>query len=251
MIVKRIIPCLDLKEGQVVKGVQFVDIKNAGDPVELAIAYEQAEADELVLLDIQGKKEERQSLLELIKDIRVKIKIPLIFGGGVQSIRDINEILQAGADKVSINSAAITNPRLIKEASQNFGSEKIIIAIDARSVGEGLWRVYTKGGKEDAGLDVIEWAKKVAGLGAGEILLTSIDRDGTKEGYDLALISKVRKAGGIPVIASGGAGNMEHLLEGVTIGQADGVLAASIFHFGIVNIKEVKALFRERGIEIK
>ncbi|MFA5535939.1 MAG: imidazole glycerol phosphate synthase subunit HisF [Bacillota bacterium] len=251
MAVKRIIPCLDLQGGQVVKGVKFVDLKKAGDPIELAIAYEQAGADELALLDIQGKQEARRELLELIKAIKARIKIPLIFGGGVRSVADIKAVLQAGADKVSINSAAIANPLLINEASRCFGSEKIIVAIDAKKTGEDLWRVYIKGGTEDTGLDVVEWAKRVAELGAGEILLTSIDRDGTKLGYDLELTRGVRNAGGVPVIASGGAGELQHLLDGVTLGQADGVLAASIFHFGIVEIKEAKAFFRQRGIAVK
>lgn len=251
MTVKKIIPCLDLQDGQVVKGVNFVEIKKAGDPLELAIAYEQAGADELVILDIQGKAEERPNLLKLIKEIKANTKIPLTIGGGIKSISDIEGILFAGADKISINSAAIANPSLIREASERFGSEKIIIAIDAKNIGSGSWEVYVKGGKEGTGLDVIKWAKKTAELGAGEILLTSIDQDGTKKGYDLELTRKVREASGIPVIASGGAGTIEHLLEGVTLGKADGVLAASIFHFGFVNIREVKTLFRQKGIEVK
>lgn len=249
-MIKRIIPCLDIKGGRVVKGVNFTNLRDAGDPVELAIAYEQAGADELVLLDIQGTLEDRDSLLEIIRRIKKEASMPLMVGGGLKTVADIEIILAAGADKVSISTAAVQRPALIKEGAQRFPNSAIVVAIDAKSIGEEKWEVCISGGKKGTGMDVIDWAQQVAALGASEILLTSMDRDGTQDGYDLALTSKVREIAQIPVIASGGAGNLEHLYEGMTSGKADAVLAASIFHYGTVSIQAAKAYLSHRGVEV-
>ena len=231
MLVKRIIPCLDVHNGRVVKGVNFVDLIDTGDPVELASFYDREGADELVYLDISATIESRGTMVEVVKKTAENIKIPLIVGGGIASIEDIERILTAGAGKVSINSAAVNNPQLIAEGAQRFGSRSIIIAIDARGKDEASWEVYINGGKKATGLDVVKWAQKVEELGAGEILLTSMDRDGTKKGYDLKLTAAVSEAVSIPVIVSGGAGDLQHLFEGITAGKADAVLCASIFHY--------------------
>lgn len=248
---KRIIPCLDIKGGRVVKGVNFVGLKDAGDPVELAAFYEQSGADELAMLDIRGNPEERPLLLELVKNIKAKITIPLIYGGGLRTLQDMETVLGAGADKVSVNTAAVLAPELIREGAQSFPQAGIVVAIDARKVGPEQWEVCISGGQKGTGLDALAWAEKVAALGAGEILLTSVDRDGTQDGYDLELTRRVRERAGIPVIASGGAGTLEHLYEGLTKGQADAVLAASIFHYGKITVGEAKAFLASRGLEVE
>lgn len=248
---KRIIPCLDIKGGRVVKGVNFVGLKDAGDPVELAAFYEQSGADELAMLDIRGNPEERPLLLELVKNIKAKIAIPLIYGGGLRTLQDMETVLGAGADKVSVNTAAVLAPELIREGAQSFPQAGIVVAIDARKVGPEQWEVCISGGQKGTGLDALAWAEKVAALGAGEILLTSVDRDGTQDGYDLELTRRVRERAGIPVIASGGAGTLEHLYEGLTKGQADAVLAASIFHYGKITVGEAKAFLASRGLEVE
>ncbi len=251
MLVKRIIPCLDVHEGRVVKGTNFIHLKDAGDPVELAALYSKEGADELVLLDISATVEGRATMIEVVKRAAVEVSIPFTIGGGLRTIEDIRRILSSGADKVSLNTAAVQNPRLIEEGALAFGSECIVAAIDARKVGEGRWEVYTHGGQTPTGMDVLEWACKVEKLGAGEILLTSMDRDGTKEGYDNELNRTVRRAVSIPLIASGGVGNLEHLAEGLTVGEADAVLAASIFHYGDYSIREAKDYLLSRGIPVR
>lgn len=250
-MMKKIIPCLDIKGGRVVKGVNFVGLKDAGDPVELATHYEKAGADELVVLDIQGNSAERPMMLEIIRNIRSNLSIPLIFGGGLRTVQDIELILSAGVDKVSVNTAAVQRPELIKEAAQSFPRAGIVVAIDAKKVGIEQWEVCISGGKKGTGIDALAWAERVASLGATEILLTSVDRDGTQDGYDLELTRLVRERAGIPVIASGGAGSLEHLYEGLTQGQADAVLAASIFHYGKVTIREAKTFLATKGLEVK
>lgn len=250
-MMKRIIPCLDIKGGRVVKGVNFVGLKDAGDPVELASYYEKAGADELAVLDIQGNPADRPMLLEMIRNIKSHISIPLIFGGGLRTVQDIETILGAGVDKVSVNTAAVQRPELIKEAAQSFPQAGIVVAVDAKKSGPAQWEVCISGGKKGTGLNALVWAEKVASLGATEILLTSIDRDGTQDGYDLELTRLVRERAGIPVIASGGAGDLEHLYEGLTQGQADAVLAASIFHYGKYTIGEAKAFLAAKDLEVK
>lgn len=247
---KRIIPCLDIKNGRVVKGINFAGLKDAGDPVMLACAYEKAGADELVLLDIQGKKEERKTLLCIIQEIKKNTSLPLIFGGGVKTLQDMEDILSAGADKVSINTGAVLRPELIREAKEQFPHKGIVVAIDAKKTDENNWEVYIGGGQKGTGIDALAWAQQVAALGASEILLTSIDRDGTQDGYDLELTRRVREESGIPVIASGGAGTLQHLYEGLTTGGADAVLAASIFHFGKITIQDAKAFLAAKGVEV-
>jgi cyclase len=251
MLVKRIIPCLDVHEGRVVKGTNFIHLQDAGDPVELAALYSREGADELVLLDISATVEGRTTMVEVVKRAAKKVTIPFTIGGGLRTIEDIQRILSSGADKVSLNTAAVENPRLIEEGALAFGSECIVAAIDARKVGEGRWEVYTHGGQTPTGMNVVEWACKVEKLGAGEILLTSMDRDGTKEGYDNELNRTVRRAISIPLIASGGVGNLEHLAEGLTLGEADAVLAASIFHYGEYSLKEAKDYLLSRGIPVR
>lgn len=236
----RIIPCLDISNGRVVKGVNFVDIKDAGDPVEIAKKYFEQGADELTLLDISATAENRPTLLKLITDISQSISIPLTIGGGIKSLEDIEEILQAGANKISIGSAAVNNPELVKEASNKFGKEAITVAIDAKQTSEDSWEIFIQGGKKATGIDALKWAKKMASYGAGELLVTSMDRDGTKSGFDLSLTRKIAEETQIPVIASGGVGNLDHLVEGIIHGKANAVLAASIFHFGEYTIAEAK-----------
>jgi len=254
MLAKRIIPCLDVKDGRVVKGVQFVDLRDAGDPVEAALAYDAQGADELVFLDITASHEDRRTMLDVVRRTAEGIYMPLTVGGGVRTIDDVRRLLRAGADKVSLNTAALASPPVIREAAERFGSQCIVVAIDARhepAATSPRWGVYTHGGRRPAGRDAVEWAQEAVALGAGEILLTSMDRDGTKDGYDLELTRAVAEAVTVPVIASGGAGSLEHLVEGVTEGAADAALAASIFHFGIHTIAEAKAYMRDRGVEVR
>jgi imidazole glycerol-phosphate synthase subunit HisF len=259
MLVKRIIPCLDVRDGRVVKGVQFVDIRDAGDPVEVAQLYDREGADELVFLDITASYEQRKVLLDVVARTAEQVFTPLTVGGGVSSIEDLRNLLNAGADKVSVNTAAVQDPALVERAAQRFGSQCIVVAIDARQVhrttasadGGSCWEVYTHGGRTPTGLDAVQWAIEVERLGAGEILLTSMDRDGTQAGYDLELTQSVSSAVGIPVIASGGVGTLEHLYEGLTQGQADAVLAASIFHFRTHTVVEAKAYLAARGVPMR
>ena len=250
MLKIRIIPCLDVKNGRVVKGVNFVNLVDAGDPVEAAQAYDEAGADELCFLDITASHENRSILLDVVKRTAEKCFMPLTVGGGVRTNKDIKMLLDSGADKVSINTSAITNPNFIKEASEAFGSQCIVVAIDAKRNNDG-WQIFTHGGREPTGLDPIDFAKKAESLGAGEILLTSMDRDGTKKGYDTALLNKITKTLEIPVIASGGVGNIDHLIDGIKEGGASAVLAASIFHFGEITIKEVKDKLSEEGLSVR
>ena len=252
MLTKRIIPCLDVKDGRVVKGVKFVDLKDAGDPVEVAQVYDKEEADEIVFLDITASYEKRQIMLDVVKKTAETVFMPLTVGGGIRSIDDIRDLLNAGTDKVSINTAAVKNPELVRKASDRFGSQCIVVAIDAKRKGEKLeWEVYVNGGRTSTGIDAVEWGKKVEALGAGEILLTSMDKDGTKDGYDVDLIRSVSENLGIPIIASGGAGNLEHLYEILTSGKADAALAASIFHFREYSIKDCKEYLKKRGVEVR
>ncbi len=250
MLAKRIIPCLDVKEGRVVKGVGFVNLKDAGDPVEAARAYDAEGADELCYLDIMASQEERKTFLDVVCRTAEQVFMPLTVGGGVQTLDDIRDLLRAGADKVSINTAAVQRPEFVKEAAERFGTQCIVVAIDAKQSGQS-WEVFTHGGRRPTGLDAVEWARKMAAFGAGEILLTSMDRDGTKEGYDLALTAAIAEAVEIPVIASGGAGTLEHLYEGFAEGKADAVLAASIFHYRQHTIREAKEYLRARGIPVR
>jgi cyclase len=251
MLAKRVIPCLDVKDGRVVKGVRFVDLRDAGDPVEAALAYDAQGADELVFLDITASHEDRRIMLDVVRRTAEGIYMPLTVGGGLRSIDDVRRLLRAGADKVSLNTAALAEPALIREAAERFGSQCIVVAIDARRESGARWGVYTHGGRRPAGRDAVTWAQEAVALGAGEILLTSMDRDGTKDGYDLELTRAIAAAVTVPVIASGGAGSLEHLVEGVTDGGADAALAASIFHFGIHTIAEAKAYMRDRGVEVR
>ena len=250
MLKIRIIPCLDVKNGRVVKGVNFVNLVDAGDPVEAAQSYDEAGADEICFLDITASHENRSILLDVVKRTAEKCFMPLTVGGGVRTNEDIKMLLDSGADKVSINTSAITNPNFIKEASEAFGSQCIVVAIDAKRNNDG-WQIFTHGGREPTGLDPIDFAKKAESLGAGEILLTSMDRDGTKKGYDTALLNKITKTLEIPVIASGGVGNIDHLIDGIKEGGASAVLAASIFHFGEITIKEVKDKLSEEGLSVR
>ena len=254
MLGKRLVPCLDVHAGRVVKGVRFVDLRDAGDPVEAAKAYDAQGADELVFLDIGASHEDRAIMLDVVRRTAEGIYMPLTVGGGVRSLEDIRTLLRAGADKVSLNTAALARPALISEAARAFGSQCIVVAIDAKREPSGAgerWSVYTHGGRRPDGRDAVEWAREVETQGAGEILLTSMDRDGTGEGYDLSLTRAVSEAVSVPVIASGGAGTLEHLLEGVTAGGADAVLVASIFHFGRYGVGEAKAYLRERGVPVR
>jgi len=250
MLAKRIIPCLDVNAGRVVKGVNFVDLRDAGDPVEIARRYDQQGADEVTFLDITASSDARDLILPIIESVADQVFIPLTVGGGVRTVEDVRRLLNAGADKISINTAAIQNPELIRDCSQKFGAQCIVVAIDAKRVGDH-WEVFTHGGRKPTGLDVLEWARRVAQLGAGEILLTSMDRDGTGKGFDLALTRAVSCAVNIPVIASGGVGSLNDLLEGVTEGAADAVLAASIFHFGQHTIGEAKRFMADRGVCVR
>jgi len=250
MLAKRIIPCLDVKAGRVVKGVRFVELKDAGDPVEAARAYDADGADELCFLDITASHEERKILLDVVGRTAEQVFMPLTVGGGIRTIDDIRDLLKAGADKVSINTAAVQHPEFVKQAAERFGTQCIVVAIDAKRAGDG-WEVFTHGGRNATGIDPIDWARTVESYGAGEILLTSMDRDGSKAGYDLALTRAVSEAIGLPVIASGGAGNLQHLYEGFTEGKADAVLAASIFHYREYTIGQAKEYLRERGIAMR
>ena len=254
-LAKRIIPCLDVDQGRVVKGVNFVDIRDAGDPVEIAARYNEQGADEITFLDITASHEERDTTIHTVEQIASEVFIPLTVGGGISELDHIRNLLRAGADKVSINSAAVRRPEFVAEAAERFGSQCIVVGIDAKHVDEEItghkWEIFTHGGRRSTGIDAVEWAKKMADLGAGEILLTSMDRDGTRIGFDLKLTRAVSDAVCIPVIASGGVGKLEHLAEGVTEGGADAVLAASIFHYGEHTVGEAKELMRERGIEVR
>jgi cyclase len=251
MLAKRIIPCLDVSAGRVVKGVNFVELRDAGDPVEIARRYDEQGADELTFLDITASSDGRDIILHVVEQVAEQVFIPLTVGGGVRVVDDVRRLLNAGADKVSMNTAAVNNPQLVHEASSKVGSQCIVVAIDAKQTAPGKWEVFTHGGRNNTGLDAIDWARRVASLGAGEILLTSMDRDGTKSGFDLALTRAVSDAVRIPVIASGGVGTLEHLAEGVSAGRADAVLAASIFHFGQHTVREAKELMHARGIEVR
>lgn len=251
MLTKRIIPCLDVKDGRVVKGTNFVGLQDAGDPVELASRYDEERADELVFLDITASVEERRSMLDVIARTAGKVFMPLTVGGGIRSAEDVRNCLLAGADKVSVNTAAVKNPQLIADGAKLFGNQCIVLAVDARKTGDRRWEVYINGGRTPTGLDVLEWVKKGVALGAGEILLTSMDADGTKDGYDIALTRAVADAVSVPVIASGGAGKLEHFYEVLTDGGADAVLAASVFHYGTFTVKTVKEYLRQRGVEVR
>lgn len=251
MLTKRIIPCFDVDHGRVVKGVQFVELRDAGDPVELARLYDQEGADELVFLDITASSDDRTTVYEMVERTASEVFIPFTVGGGVRSDMDVRVLLELGADKVSINSAAVERPKLVAEASDRFGSQCIVVAIDARRVGSGQWEVYTHGGRRPTGLDAIDWARQVTDLGAGELLVTSMDEDGRGRGYDLELLRTISEAAPVPLIASGGAGGPEHLYDAIVEGKADAVLAASIFHFGTYRIREVKQYLAERGVPIR
>lgn len=250
MLTKRIIPCLDIKNGRTVKGVNFEGLRDAGDPVELAKRYSEEGADELVFLDITATLEKRKTLIELVKKVAEQINIPFTVGGGIQSVEEIEDLLKAGADKVSLNSSIVKEPELINRASEVFGSQAIVAAVDARKSGNG-WNVFVKGGTEDTGLDALEWMEEVQRRGAGEILLTSMDRDGTKSGFEIDLLKEVHKRIHLPVIASGGAGTIEHCIEAVIEGQADAILAASIFHFKEIEIHDLKSKMKDAAIEVR
>ena len=251
MLAKRIIPCLDVSAGRVVKGVNFVELRDAGDPVEVARRYDEQGADEITFLDITASSDDRDIILHVVEQVAEQVFIPLTVGGGVRTVADVRRLLNAGADKVSINTAAVTNPDIVAEASGKVGSQCIVVAIDAKQTAPGKWEVFTHGGRRNTGLDAIEWARRIEALGAGEILLTSMDRDGTKNGFDLGLTRAISDAVRIPIIASGGVGTLEHLAQGVSEGRADAVLAASIFHFGQHTVQEAKAFMRARGIEVR
>ncbi|EMU0035420.1 imidazole glycerol phosphate synthase subunit HisF [Neisseria gonorrhoeae] len=252
-LAKRIIPCLDVKDGRVVKGVNFIGLRDAGDPVEAAKRYNGEGADELTFLDITASSDNRDTILHIIEEVAGQVFIPLTVGGGVRTVADIRRLLNAGADKVSINTAAVTRPDLINEAAGFFGSQAIVAAVDAKAVNpeNTRWEIFTHGGRNPTGLDAVEWAVEMQKRGAGEILLTGMDRDGTKQGFNLPLTRAVAEAVNIPVIASGGVGNVRHLIEGITEGKADAVLAAGIFHFGEITIREAKRTMREAGIEVR
>ncbi len=252
-LAKRIIPCLDVDRGRVVKGVRFVDIVDAGDPVEIAKAYDEQGADELVFLDITASAEERGTMVHVVEEVASQVFIPLTVGGGIRSLDDIRRMLHAGADKVAINTAAIQHPEFVAAAAQRFGSQCIVVAIDAKQVSQSppRWEIHTHGGRRATGIDAVEWAQRMAALGAGEILLTSMDRDGTCEGFDLALTRSVCEAVSIPVIASGGVGELAHLVAGIREGKADAVLAASIFHYGRYTVAQAKRCLAEAGIEVR
>ncbi|MGI6452108.1 MAG: imidazole glycerol phosphate synthase subunit HisF [Syntrophomonadaceae bacterium] len=250
-MVKRIIPCLDVFKGRVVKGVHFENLRDAGDPVELAAYYDRAGADELVFLDISATSEGRRTMVDVVRKTAEKVSIPFTVGGGIRNIDDISNLLKAGADKVSINSAAVKDPYLITEAARQFGGQCIVAAIDARQEADGCWKVYINGGTEKTDWDAVEWARQVEKLGAGEVLLTSMDKDGTKDGYDLELTAAVSEMVSIPVIASGGAGNLTHLWEAIQIGKADAVLCASIFHYGEYTIAQAKQFLADKGVSVK
>jgi cyclase len=251
MLTKRIIPCLDVTAGRVVKGVNFVALRDAGDPVEIARRYDEQGADELTFLDITASSDQRDIILHVIESVADEVFIPLTVGGGVRGVEDVRRLLNAGADKISINTAAVQNPRLVADASGRFGAQCIVVAIDAKQAGAGHWEVFTHGGRTPTGRDAIAWACEVERLGAGEILLTSMDRDGTRQGFDLGLTRAIADAVTIPVIASGGVGSLQHLADGVTLGRADAVLAASIFHFGEFTVRQAKAFMAGQGIPVR
>jgi cyclase len=251
MLAKRIIPCLDVNAGRVVKGVNFVALRDAGDPVEIARRYDEQGADEITFLDITASSDQRDIILHIVEACAEQVFIPLTVGGGVRQVEDVRRLLNAGADKVSMNTAAVQNPQLVADAAAKVGSQCIVVAIDAKQTSPGKWEVFTHGGRNNTHLDAIAWAQQVAALGAGEILLTSMDRDGTKNGFDLGLTRAVADAVGIPVIASGGVGNLQHLADGVTQGRADAVLAASIFHYGEYTVQQAKEFMRAQGIEVR
>ena len=254
-LAKRIIPCMDVDAGRVVKGVQFVDIRDAGNPVEIARRYDEEGADELTFLDITASSDQRETMVHVVEQVAGEVFIPLTVGGGIREVADIRRMLNAGADKVGINTAAVFNPEFVKQAAERFGSQCIVVAIDAKQVsaaGEPLcWEIFTHGGRKPTGIDAVEWAQKMVAFGAGEILLTSMDRDGTRDGFDIALTRAISDAIDVPVIASGGVGNLEHLAEGIIAGGADAVLAASIFHFGEYTVGEAKQHMAKRGIEVR
>lgn len=248
-LAKRIIPCLDVDQGRVVKGINFVDIRDAGDLVEIARRYDEQKADEITFLDITASSDHRHTMVDMVRSVAGEVFIPLTVGGGIREVADIHTMLQAGADKVSINTAAVKRPGVVKEASKYFGAQCIVVAIDAKRK-DDRWQVFTHGGRSATGMDAIDWARQVADMGAGEILLTSMDRDGTRDGFDIELTCAVSRAVSIPVIASGGVGTLDHLVEGIVDGGADAVLAASIFHFGEYTIDQAKVYMAERGIEV-
>lgn len=251
MYTKRIIPCLDVKDGRVVKGTNFVGLRDAGNPVELASIYDKELADELIFLDITASCEERNTMVQMVEQTASQVFIPFTVGGGIRTVDDIRKMLKAGADKVSLNTAAIKNPELIAEGAKRFGRQCIVLAVDARSRGEDQWEVYINGGRTPTGLDVLDWVKRATALGAGEILLTSMDKDGTKDGYDIKLTRAVSEAVGVPVIASGGAGELVHFYDVLTAGKADAVLAASVFHFGQFTVGQVKQYLKSKGVEVR
>lgn len=251
MYAKRVIPCLDVKNGRVVKGVSFVNLRDAGDPVECAVAYDKKGADELVLLDITATHEGRGTMVDIVTRVAKSIFIPFTVGGGIRTTDDFKELLRAGADKISVNSAAVRNPDLINEAAQKFGSQCVVCAIDAKRRAEGGWEVYLNGGRLPTGIDAVEWAKEAVSRGAGEILLTSMDCDGQKTGYDIELTKAVSEVVGVPVIASGGAGALEHFYDALTVGKADAVLAASLFHFNEIPIADLKAYLQKQGVPVR
>lgn len=253
-LAKRIIPCLDVTDGRVVKGVNFVELRDAGDPVEISRRYDEQGADELTFLDITASSDNRDLILRIIEEVAAQVFIPLTVGGGVRQVEDVRRLLNAGADKVSINTSAVQNPQLVADAAGHYGSQCIVVAIDAKQVSgadTNRWEVFTHGGRRATGLDAVEWAKKMQSLGAGEILLTSMDRDGTRNGFDLALTRAVSDAVDVPVIASGGVGNLQHLVEGVLQGHAEAVLAASIFHYGEYSVRQAKEYMAQHGIEVR
>ncbi len=251
MLQKRVIPCLDVTGGRVVKGTNFVNLRDAGDPVELAAFYDREGADELIFLDITASSDGRKTTLDMVYRTAGEVFIPYTVGGGIRNLEDIRAILSAGADKITINTAAVQNPGLVAEAAGRFGSQCIVVAIDARQSGPDIWEVYIHGGRTPTGIDAVGWARQVETLGAGEIMLTSMDRDGTRDGYDIPLTRAIVRALNIPVIASGGVGNLEHIAEGLTEGEADAALAASIFHFGEFSIKETKEFLRSKGVPVR
>jgi len=251
VLTKRIIPCLDVTAGRVVKGINFVGLRDAGDPVEIARRYDEQGADELTFLDITATSDGRDLLLPIIEAVAAQVFIPLTVGGGVRAVGDVRRLLNAGADKVSMNSSAVANPDLVSDAAAHYGSQCIVVAIDAKRVADNRWEVFTHGGRAATGLDVVEWASEVSRRGAGEILLTSMNQDGTQDGFDLALTAAVSKAVPVPVIASGGVGNLQHLVDGITKGRADAVLAASIFHYGTYTVRQAKEFMAAQGIAVR
>lgn len=251
MLAKRIIPCLDVKDGRVVKGVNFVNLTDVGDPVDAAKAYYEAGCDELVFLDITATHEERDTTVDMVRRVAEQVFIPFTVGGGIRSVEDMNKMLKAGADKVSVNSSAVANPQLIADCAEKFGNQCVVVAIDAKKVQDGSWHVFVAGGRKDTGIDLLDWAKKVVSLGAGEILLTSMDKDGTKSGFDIEMLNAVANVVTVPIIASGGAGNSQHILEVFEQTPATGALAASIFHYGEVSIADTKQAMRQSGIEVR